>query len=67
MKELIPENAPIEGEEWSAIFPDVERVIMPGVCTTWSNFPVFVNVANDYLSSRWSIGKAHTCMLIFPP
>ena len=33
MKELIPENAPTEGEEWSAIFSDVEKVIMPGVTT----------------------------------
>ena len=34
MKELVPENAPTEGEEWSAIFPDIEKVIMPGVRTT---------------------------------
>ena len=38
MKELIPENAPTEGEEWSAIFSDVEKVIMPGVRTAQSNF-----------------------------
>ena len=38
MKELLPENAPTEGEEWSAIFSDVEKVIMPGVRTAQSNF-----------------------------
>ena len=38
MKELIPENAPTEGEEWSAIFSDVEKVIMPGVRTALSIF-----------------------------
>ena len=41
MKELLPENAPTEGEEWSAIFSDVEKVIMPGVCTAQSKFVCF--------------------------
>ena len=31
MKELLPENAPLEGEDWPEIFEDIERVIMPGV------------------------------------
>ena len=31
MRELLPENAPIEGEDWPEIFDDIERVIMPGV------------------------------------
>ena len=31
MRELLPENPPMDGEDWEAIFKDVERVIMPGV------------------------------------
>jgi histidine decarboxylase len=31
IRELIPSEAPIQGENWDAIFKDVERVIMPGV------------------------------------
>lgn len=34
MRNLLPENAPVEGEEWNEIFTDVERVIMPGI-THW--------------------------------
>lgn len=30
MKNLLPEEAPNEGESWQEIFIDVERVIMPG-------------------------------------
>ena len=29
--EMIPDEAPEEGEPWQDIFKDVERVIMPGV------------------------------------
>lgn len=36
MRNLLPESAPNEGEEWSAIFNDVERVIMPGI-THWQS------------------------------
>uniref|UniRef100_A0A667WEX2 Histidine decarboxylase n=1 Tax=Myripristis murdjan TaxID=586833 RepID=A0A667WEX2_9TELE len=30
MKELLPDSAPTEPEEWETIFKDIERVIMPG-------------------------------------
>lgn len=36
MQNLIPESAPVEGEEWTAIFDDVEGVIMPGI-THWQS------------------------------
>ncbi|XP_018799992.1 PREDICTED: histidine decarboxylase isoform X2 [Bactrocera latifrons] len=36
MRGLLPEFAPIEGENWDAIFADVERVIMPGI-THWQS------------------------------
>ncbi|XP_011182266.2 histidine decarboxylase isoform X1 [Zeugodacus cucurbitae] len=36
MRPLLPEFAPIEGENWDAIFADVERVIMPGI-THWQS------------------------------
>ena len=31
MRALVPEAAPMDGENWENIFQDVERVIMPGV------------------------------------
>lgn len=31
MRELLPEAAPTEPEDWEDIFNDVEKVIMPGV------------------------------------
>nr|XP_046248207.1 histidine decarboxylase [Scatophagus argus] len=31
MKELLPDTAPTEPEDWESIFNDIERVIMPGV------------------------------------
>uniref|UniRef100_A0A3B4BLX7 Histidine decarboxylase n=1 Tax=Periophthalmus magnuspinnatus TaxID=409849 RepID=A0A3B4BLX7_9GOBI len=31
MKELLPDSAPSEPEEWDNIFNDIEKVIMPGV------------------------------------
>lgn len=36
MRNLMPESAPVEGEEWSRIFADIERVIMPGI-THWQS------------------------------
>lgn len=36
MKNLLPDSAPIDGEDWDQIFGDVERVIMPGV-THWQS------------------------------
>lgn len=31
MKELLPDTAPTEPEDWDSIFNDFEKVIMPGV------------------------------------
>ncbi|XP_076592893.1 histidine decarboxylase [Chaetodon auriga] len=31
LKELLPDTAPTEPEDWESIFSDIERVIMPGV------------------------------------
>ena len=31
MRNLLPEEAPDQPEEWESIFNDIERVIMPGV------------------------------------
>lgn len=31
IRSLVPERAPELGEDWDAIFADVERVVMPGV------------------------------------
>ncbi|KAG7218272.1 hypothetical protein INR49_010330 [Caranx melampygus] len=31
MRELLPDSAPTEPEDWESIFSDIERVIMPGV------------------------------------
>lgn len=36
MRNLIPESAPLEGEEWPTIFSDIERVVMPGM-THWQS------------------------------
>lgn len=36
MRTLIPDSAPLEGEEWSQIFGDIERVVMPGM-THWQS------------------------------
>ncbi|CAO1398756.1 unnamed protein product [Diamesa serratosioi] len=36
MRNLMPDHAPVEGEEWTDIFNDIERVIMPGI-THWQS------------------------------
>ena len=36
MKNLLPDSAPINGENWNDIFGDVERIIMPGI-THWQS------------------------------
>lgn len=36
MQNLVPESAPNDGEDWKAIFGDIERVIMPGI-THWQS------------------------------
>ena len=39
MKQVLPSEAPFEGEKWDDIFQDIERVIMPGV---------FVPILDDF-------------------
>jgi hypothetical protein len=34
MRPLIDDEAPRQGEPWDNIFNDIERVIMPGVCSS---------------------------------
>lgn len=36
MRNLVPEEAPLDGESWNKIVIDVERVIMPGI-THWQS------------------------------
>lgn len=36
LREKIPESAPIDGENWSKIFKDIDDVIMPGL-THWQS------------------------------
>ncbi len=31
MREMLPDDPPVEGEPWDMIFKDIDRVIMPGV------------------------------------
>ncbi|XP_060593010.1 histidine decarboxylase-like [Ruditapes philippinarum] len=36
MRQLVPDTAPHEGEDWNVIMNDIERVIMPGI-THWQS------------------------------
>ncbi|ESO93106.1 hypothetical protein LOTGIDRAFT_119964, partial [Lottia gigantea] len=36
MRDLLPDSAPTDGEQWDDIFQDIERVIMPGI-THWQS------------------------------
>lgn len=36
MRQLVPDSAPVDGESWSSILEDVERVVMPGI-THWQS------------------------------
>ncbi|KAH9500702.1 hypothetical protein Btru_076310 [Bulinus truncatus] len=49
LRELIPDEAPLEGETWEEVQKDIERVIMPGV-THWHNphFHAYFPTANSY-------------------
>ena len=31
LRELIPDEAPEDAEQWADVFSDIERVVMPGV------------------------------------
>ena len=39
MRELVPDSAPMDGEQWETIVKDVDRVIMPGV-----NFKIYIYI-----------------------
>jgi len=39
IRNLVPDHAPEEGEPWSEVFKDIERVIMPGV--SFADFLLF--------------------------
>ena len=49
LRELIPEQAPEDGERWEDVMKDLERVIMPGV-THWHHphFHAYYPTANSY-------------------
>jgi len=49
LKELVPAEAPEQGEKWQAVMKDIERVIMPGV-THWHHpqFHAYFPTANSY-------------------
>jgi Pyridoxal-dependent decarboxylase conserved domain len=57
LREMIPKNAPKEGEKWEEIMSDVESKIMPGVstnififeyyCTKYANVEVIVVLRNN--------------------
>lgn len=49
LRELIPEEAPEDGEKWEDIMKDIERVVMPGI-THWHSphFHAYYPTANSY-------------------
>ncbi|XP_045469865.1 aromatic-L-amino-acid decarboxylase-like [Harmonia axyridis] len=49
LKDLIPDEAPQEGEPWQDVLKDVDRIIMPGL-THWHspNFHAFYPTANSF-------------------
>ncbi|CAG2102621.1 unnamed protein product [Medioppia subpectinata] len=63
IKQYIPETAPESGESWSAIFADIDRVIMPGITHFqsphfYAYFPVltsFPSICADMLSSALGV------------
>lgn len=50
MRNLMPESAPIEGEPWSDIFNDIERVVMPG--KMWVKPGKATKLSNNQLSNN---------------
>ena len=60
LRELLPDQAPQEGEQFSDIFADIERVIMPGV-THWQ-----VALSTPLLCSTLCC-RAPTCTPTSPP
>lgn len=49
LQALLPKEAPMQGENWKDILPDVERAIMPGV-THWHSpyFHGYYPTANSF-------------------
>ena len=49
LAQLIPDQAPQEGENWHQLMDDIDRVIMPGV-THWHHpqFHAYFPTANSY-------------------
>lgn len=49
LKDLIPQEAPVEAEPWQAILKDMDEVIMPGM-THWTspNFHAYYPTANSF-------------------
>lgn len=62
MRELVPVEAPQQGEPWENIFQDVERVIMPGVCSFNLDSVHSYYISNSLLDN--SLAKStHACLL----
>nr|CAD7424805.1 unnamed protein product [Timema monikensis] len=60
LRTLVPENAPVEPENWEEIMGDVERVIMPGVRTyrtTTSYYPLGLYALSTNYANGLGIGK----------
>ena len=49
LRDLLPNAAPKQGEDWSSIMKDVEVAIMPGVTQTLLNFN-FRKISNSFLA-----------------
>uniref|UniRef100_A0A672GK11 Histidine decarboxylase n=1 Tax=Salarias fasciatus TaxID=181472 RepID=A0A672GK11_SALFA len=47
MKELLPDSAPVEPEDWENIFNDIERVIMPGSTVSESTLVALLAARKD--------------------
>ena len=62
MRHLVPESAPIKGEDWNVIINDVERVIMPGV-SVW--FHELLNNYDEYTTFNFKNGQDHIIIRTF--
>ena len=65
MREMLPENPPVEGEAWDRIFKDVEGVIMPGVISYQSNPKPFFNVNLASIQSSLSMAYAYNSVAVW--
>uniref|UniRef100_A0A667X4I7 Histidine decarboxylase n=1 Tax=Myripristis murdjan TaxID=586833 RepID=A0A667X4I7_9TELE len=69
MKELLPDSAPTEPEEWETIFKDIERVIMPGGTVSESTLVALLAARKDKIlhlttSAHSSVEKAGLISLV---